>query len=120
VTPAIVAIVEAGVARHLDHFGVLRRKQTDANPGKTRIVTVKGAKYYCYSPDAGLFEPYVDLGAEVKAGQPAGAVHYQDQPWREPTIAKFEQSGLVICKRIPGRVERGDCLFHLGSDVTED
>jgi hypothetical protein len=21
-----------------------------------------------------------------------------------------------MCKRIPGRVERGDCLFHLGMD----
>jgi len=116
VTPAILAIVEAGVARLLDHFGVLRRPLTDAKPGKTRLVAVKGAPYYCYSPDAGLFEPFVDLGAEVKAGQPAGAVHYQDQPWREPTIARFEHGGLVICKRIPGKVERGDCIFHLGTD----
>jgi len=22
----------------------------------------------------------------------------------------------VLCKRIPGRTERGDCLFHLGTD----
>jgi hypothetical protein len=23
----------------------------------------------------------------------------------------------VLCKRIPGRTVRGDCLFHLGTDI---
>jgi predicted deacylase len=117
VTPSVLAYAEAGVARILHHVGVVTTTLTDAKPGNTRIVEVKGAHYYCYSPDAGLFEPYVDLGDEVKAGQAAGAVHYQDAPWREPTLAHFEVGGLVICKRIPGKVERGDCLFHLGTDT---
>jgi hypothetical protein len=33
-------------------------------------------------------------------------------------VAFFERSGLVICKRVPGLSQRGDCLFHLGSDCT--
>ncbi|MBV8651473.1 MAG: succinylglutamate desuccinylase/aspartoacylase family protein, partial [Alphaproteobacteria bacterium] len=116
VTPSVLAYAEAGVARLLNHFGVMRKPFETSAPGKTRILRVSGSSYYCYAPDGGLFEPYVDLGAEVKAGQAAGAVHYQDTPWREPTIAYFEHDGLVICKRIPGRIERGDCLFHLGTD----
>jgi predicted deacylase len=116
VTPSVLAYAEAGVARLLNHFGVMRKPLETTPPGKTRILRVSGSSYYCYAPDGGLFEPYVDLGAEVKAGQAAGAVHYQDTPWREPTIAYFEHDGLVICKRIPGRIERGDCLFHLGTD----
>ena len=28
----------------------------------------------------------------------------------------FTGDGLVVCQRIPGRVERGDCLLHLASD----
>jgi predicted deacylase len=119
VTPAALAYAERGVARLLDHFGVLTRKLHDEAPAKTRLVAVKGPNYYCYAPDAGLFEPYVDLGDEVEAGQPAGAVHFPDTPWREPTIARFEHAGLVICKRVPGRIERGDCLFHLGTDCDE-
>ena len=70
-------------------------------PGKTRLVVVAGPSYYTYAPDNGLFEPYVELGDEVKAGQAAGAVHFPDTPWREPTIAHFERDGLVVCKRIP-------------------
>jgi hypothetical protein len=24
---------------------------------------------------------------------------------------------VVLCKRVPARVKRGDCLFHLGTDA---
>jgi predicted deacylase len=116
VQPAVLKIAEAGVARLLQHFGVLKKPLTDEKPGKTRILRVGGPDYYVYAPDSGLFEPAVDLGAEVKAGQPAGLVHFPDTPWREPSPVAFARDGLVICKRIPGKAGRGDCLFHLGTD----
>src|SRR5882762_9488674 len=119
VTKSVLAYAEQGVARLLDHFGVLTKPLTDEKPGKTRFVAVRGAPDYCYAPDTGLFEPFVELGDTVEPGQAAGAVHFPDTPWREPTLAHFENGGLVICKRIPGRIERGDCLFHLGSDYEE-
>jgi predicted deacylase len=119
VTPGALSVAEKGTARLLDHFGVLRKPLHNEKPGKTRLVVVAGPSYYTYAPDNGLFEPYVELGDDVKAGQAAGAVHFPDTPWREPTIAHFERDGVVVCKRIPGRTERGDCLFHLGSDHSE-
>jgi hypothetical protein len=30
----------------------------------------------------------------------------------------FKAAGIVMCKRIPARTKRGDCLFHLASDLT--
>ena len=36
-------------------------------------------------------------------------------PWREPSLAVFRRDGYVLCKRMPCRTERGDCLFHLGT-----
>jgi predicted deacylase len=119
VTPGALAVAEKGTARLLDHFGVLRKPLHNEKSGKTRLVVVAGPSYYTYAPDNGLFEPYVELGDDVRAGQAAGAVHFPDTPWREPTIAHFERDGVVVCKRIPGRTERGDCLFHLGSDYSE-
>src|SRR4029077_14506104 len=71
---------------------------------------------YVYAPDPGLFEPLVELGDEVTAGTPAAFIHPHDTPWRAPAIAAFGRAGTVICKRVPGRVERGDCLFHLAAD----
>jgi hypothetical protein len=31
-------------------------------------------------------------------------------------ITAFGHAGTIICKRVPSRVERGDCLFHLADD----
>jgi hypothetical protein len=116
VQPGVLKIAEAGVARLLHHFGVLREPLTTEPAPKTRILRVGGADYYVYAPDSGLFEPHAELGDEVKAGQSAGLVHFPDTPWREPSPVAFAHDGLVICKRIPGKTQRGDCLFHLGTD----
>ena len=71
---------------------------------------------FVYAPEDGLFEPVVGLGDEVTTGDLAGLIHSPETPWAEPAEARFEASGLVLCQRIPGRTERGDCLFHLGED----
>jgi predicted deacylase len=116
VSPAALKIAEAGVARLLQHFGVLRRPLTEEKAPQTRVLRVGAADYYVYAPDCGLFEPHVELGDTVKGGQSAGLIHFPDTPWREPTPVKFVRDGVVICKRIPGKSSRGDCLFHLGTD----
>ena len=118
VTPAILAMVEAALARVLSYIGVLADDGVEPVPGPTRIMEVGGEDYYCYAPDDGLFEPYVELGDQVRAGQPAGALHTPETPWRDPVEVAFERDGLVLCKRVPGRSQRGDCLFHLASDVS--
>jgi predicted deacylase len=116
VTPAALRVGEGGLRRVLGLLGALANPPKE-KPPETRLMEVRGWDYYVYAPDSGLFEPFVELGDEVAAGQPAGAIHFPDTPWREPTIAKFARAGTVICKRIPGRSERGDCVFHLGTDV---
>jgi predicted deacylase len=117
VTRDILAMVEGALIRVLAHLGVLA---ADAAPlaTPTRIMEVAGEDYYCYATDDGLFEPYVELGDSVSAGQPAGALHTPETPWRAPVEVFFERDGLVLCKRVPGRSRRGDCLFHLASDFS--
>ena len=119
VQPHALEIAEQGLARVLKEAGVLTKALTDEPPQKTRFMQVGGGDYYVYAPESGLFEPFVDLGAEVKAGDEAGAIHFPATPWRAPEIARFGRGGLVICKRMPGKSERGDCLFHLASDLAD-
>ena len=116
VTPEILAIAERGVNRLLHHIGLLPGYEPDATRGMRRM-ELTGQDYFVYARDEGLFEPYVDLLAEVKAGEPAGAIHHPETPWVAPTICHFEHDGLAICQRIPARVELGDCLFHLATDI---
>jgi hypothetical protein len=38
-------------------------------------------------------------------------------PARDPVPCHFRAGGMAICRRAIGRVERGDCVFHLATDV---
>lgn len=115
VTPTALRIMESGIRRVLAKVGALSGEPPPA-AAETRIMQVRGQDYYVYAPDPGLFDPLVELGDEVTAGTPAAHIHQHDTPWRAPAIAAFGRAGTVICKRVPGRVERGDCLFHLAAD----
>jgi predicted deacylase len=115
VTPASLKVAEDGMRRVLAHIGLLQGAVPAASP--TRLTEIGGDDYYVYASDGGLFEPLVDLGAEVKAGQPAARIHFHHTPWREPDLLTFKRAGLVLCKRVPARCERGDCLFHLATDI---
>ena len=84
---------------------------------KTRRLVVKGSEHYIFASRPGIFEPLFKLGDEVKAGQLAGLIHDPYEPWREPAEVQFQGSGLALCIRTFARVEPGDCLAHLASDV---
>ena len=47
----------------------------------------------------------------------AGRIHFPDTPWRDPVVTRFARTGVVFCRRVPARTRRGDCLFHLGTDM---
>jgi predicted deacylase len=110
-------VTEHGIARTLLAAGsIASLPEGVPSEAPTRYAEIRGEEHFVWARDVGLFEPLVSLGDEVVAGQPAAAVHFPETPWREPVVMPFIGDGLVVCQRIPGRVERGDCLFHLASD----
>jgi predicted deacylase len=111
-------MVESGLRRALAHIGVLPPDPKLGAPAPTRMMEVGGPDYYVYAPDDGVFEPMFDLTETVSAGQIAGAIHFPENPGRESLTVPFLRDGMVICKRVPARTRRGDCLFHLASDIT--
>ncbi|MBM3567857.1 MAG: deacylase [Alphaproteobacteria bacterium] len=114
VTPAILDLAEAGIRRLLAHVKAYTGPVTKGKA--TRLLEVGGPDYYVYAPEDGIFQPLAELGDSVKRGQKAGLMHFNHTPWREPAVASFGHDGLVVCKRAVGRSERGDCLYHLGTD----
>ena len=115
VTPAALRIVQRGLNNLLVHAGILPESARIAAPKPTRIVTVAGPEHFVYASESGVWEPMVELGQEVKVGQLAARIYTPETPWAKPAELRFAGSGLVLCKRIPGRTVRGDCLFHLGA-----
>ncbi len=117
-TPAGLAIAERGLRNLLVHLGILPRDEWREPPAPTRFLDVRGPEMYVYAPENGLFEPLVELGEEVAPGRPAARIHVPETPWLPPVEVRFNAAGIVMCKRIPARTKRGDCLFHLASDLS--
>ena len=101
VTRAALRIVERGVNNVLVHLGILPESAHIAPDGPKRFLEVGGAELFVYAPENGLFEPLVELGDMVRAGQPAARIHLPETPWAEPVTAHFARDGFVLCKRIP-------------------
>jgi len=118
VTPEIYAMADQGVRHLLGHLGVLKGGLVpECAPAEPRIMWTDPNLHYVYATEPGLFEPLVELGDEVKTGQDAARIHFVESPGREPVTLKFSGSGLVVCKRVPAKTRRGDCLFHLAGDT---
>jgi predicted deacylase len=118
VTPASLALMERGMRRLLVGTGLVRQPLAPLAE-RTRLTEVGGDDFYVYASEDGLFEPLVEIGAEVVPGQPAARIHFHRTPWREPLILPFKRAGIVLCKRVPALCERGDCLFQLATDIAE-
>ncbi len=114
VSPEAVAMARGGVRRLLAHVGLIDAPPEP--PADTRIIRIGEADDWTYAPSAGVFEPLVLPGDVVQAGQPAARLHTPEMPWEKPVELAFQRAGLVICRRQPGRAERGDCLFGMGQD----
>lgn len=110
-------MVEAGLRRALAHIGVIPSNPALGTPRPSRMMEVGGPDYYVYASEDGVFEPLADLGETVVGGQPAAAIHFPENPGRSSVTVSFLRDGVVICKRVPARTRRGDCLFHLATDL---
>jgi len=116
VSRASLSLAEEGLRRCLASFGIIA---DEVPPGcNTRLVTMDGFNNYVYAPESGLFEPFAEAGDEVVSGNTAGFIHYGHTPGREPTPVRFQTSGVVLCRRVPSRTERGDCLYQIGTDFS--
>lgn len=72
------------------------------------------------STRSGLFEPLVNLGDKVRAGQPVARVHFIDELDRAPATFSAEISGVVAILRRPTRVVPGAHLVNIAREMTPD
>ena len=115
-----VQLTKIGILNLLRHFDMMEGDiVTPQQQGRapTRLAEIPDLDFYVMCPDAGLYEPFVDLGDDVEQGQAIGQVHYPDNLRRAPWITKAPQSGFILCKRPPGRVQRGDNIAIIGRDL---
>ena len=108
---------ERGLPRLLRHVGVLAPKADEERAPKTRFYRRHAVRDFVYATATGVFEAYVRLGDVVADGDPAGAIHFTETPWRAPEPIFFGKGGTVLNRRAPARTKIGDCLFVLGTPL---
>lgn len=114
VSSGLVDLARQGLLNLLAHVGILSGELVPASaPAVPRMMRIEKGIHYVYALNAGLWEPLVELGDQVEAGQPAALIHFPDDPLREPVTVYFAGSGEVICKRALAQVRVGDCLLEL-------
>lgn len=119
IDPAALAIGRAGLTRLLVHFGVLAGEAPAEHMFATRLVSPLGAASSVMSPTEGIFEPLHHVGAEVRKGMVAGYVHPVGELERPSLATHFAHDGIVLVKRVPALVRRGDYLYRLACEIDE-
>jgi predicted deacylase len=116
VTPVAADMARRGVRNLLAYLGILPERARVAPPAPTRVLGVS-PDAFLYAPENGVFEPLAAPGDMVTAGQPACRIHFPETPGAAPVELAFPRAGYVLCRRVPARTKRGDCLFGLGVDA---
>lgn len=120
VNPYIVGLAEHGIRNMMRDFGIMDGEiVTPEMQGRepTRMARVEDGECYVMAPDDGLHEPYVDLGDEIEEGQVIGQVHYPQHHDVAPWEIVSPRAGFLLCKRPPGRVQRGDNIAIIAQDA---
>lgn len=115
VNRGIATLAEQGVLRSLHHLGVVDGPTPP--PAATRYLEVRGENQYVYAPSAGVFEPAIDVGRDVAAGDLAGFIHHVGEIDRPARELRFTASGCVLAGCAQGLVERGAMLATVGCDA---
>jgi N-alpha-acetyl-L-2,4-diaminobutyrate deacetylase len=111
-----------GIDNVLKHFGVIEGKpdttQRDGSTG-TRHMMVRDPSLYSFAPSGGLFEPTGVSGEVVKAGEPAGWLHFVEDIDRDPIQIDYQRDGRLWMSAGPGRVTRGDVVAVVMQDYDD-
>lgn len=115
VTPETVSVTDRGLDNLLKHFEMLPGRPAIPDPPTRMMNTPEGA--FTMSRGNGLYEPVVDLGEEVKAGDLLGRVHFLEEPERAPVPYHASIDGVLYCRRVQGWTAPGDTLAVISADL---
>lgn len=120
VSAAVHRLTQSGLRNVLVHYGILagkKKSREEMGLPPTRWVQALDREDYRFAPESGIYETLVDLGSEIKAGQPVGQIHFVERPDREPVVVVSPSTGILLATRGPSLVAQGDCVACIVHDV---
>jgi len=114
-TVETLRVTERGIANLLAHIGLVEG-EIERPESATRMMETPEVGAFVVADDDGVFEPFVELGDDVEAGQPVGQIHCLPDPARPPRVQQAGSAGTVFCRRASANTRRGDCLLVIAQD----
>ena len=112
--PENVAIAKRGVENVLKHAGILAGEPEVA---ETLNLDMPDGRCFVTSETAGLYEPCVQLGDRVKAGQVVARIYDIERTGRAPVVYKSAIDGIFMARHCPGLIAMGDIICVVGVPV---
>jgi N-alpha-acetyl-L-2,4-diaminobutyrate deacetylase len=116
VTAPVHHLTQSGLRNVLIQTGVVKGEFV---PRKRPARWVQALNWddYRFAPESGIYENIVPLGEDVKKGQVIGAVHFIENPERDPIPVTAASDGVLVATRAPSIVGQGDCVACVARDV---
>ena len=105
-----VAIAKRGVRNLLKHAGILGGEVVMT---PTQHLDMPDASCFTFAETGGMYEPLVDLGAEVSEGQDIAHIWPLDCTGAAPRKLFAGRDGLLVARHWPGLITSGDCAAVL-------
>ncbi len=109
-----------GVKNVLRHYGMLEGEVVKIDPGRTsppRLIEAPDLCDYIPCPRDAVWEPVVEPGAEVQAGELIGRLHDFADHASEPLEARAHRAGIVAALYFGAVCRKGLTLFVLARDA---
>ena len=108
-----LAVASAGVTNVLSWLGILSGAGEPAASSEPQLVAADDPLDYVMAPVGGIYEPLLELGESVHAGEPLGQIHDIQQPERDPQIVNASTDGMLMGRRSNPLTMQGECLATL-------
>lgn len=122
VTPRSLEITETGIRNVLAYAGILDAPIISPEAmgrAPTRMMSTPDLDCFVLSQQDGLFEPLVELNADVTRGQPLGRLYNPQHPDQAPLVIEAPRPGTIIVHRPLPSTRMGDCLYLIAEDLVE-
>lgn len=123
VTPESMQFTASAIDRLLVALGIIGRPVLGSDPAAElpplQLLSLNRHSQGVYATRRGWFEPAVDLGARVAAGDSAGWYHDLERPEAAEEELRFAEGGIVISRRLHCDSQAGDSLIQVAEPIDD-
>ncbi len=114
VSPRTLSVAEKGIYNILRHFGIM--PNISEKIPETRFMETPEKGGYLMSPNAGLYEPLIELGGKVKKGQIIGRLHSLTEIDSPALGISSKIEGILVMRAGGAPVKHWDTIAVIASD----